>query len=229
MRITGKSIGVLGPVYVRRRMMWVWALKALSAMWKTLKIPIGAKNNKDIITWQFEGFSAYSVKSGYWLGRQSIARCLHNALVHNGGNQNYLEVYSWSYNYAETCVKTSVKPNSRSDSAYRYELRWKVPDLGNYKVNCSAWAILGRKKIGIGIIIRNGVGDVMASCVQAIDEIFNGKVARIMAVYKGILFSLDCGLRPCIFESDCLSVVDCILSGTTRQILGHLLDTISDL
>ncbi|KAK1570992.1 hypothetical protein Q3G72_010244 [Acer saccharum] len=52
----------------------------------------------------------------------------------------------------------------------------------------------------------------MASCAQAIDGIFNGKVAGIMAVYMGIFFSLDCGLRPCVFESYCSSAVDCIAS-----------------
>ncbi|KAK3232377.1 hypothetical protein Dsin_004258 [Dipteronia sinensis] len=221
-----------------------WDLQKLNANFlqcdveDILKILIGAKNNKDIITWQFEG------SGGYWLGRQSIARVgpsntstgmqwlwgLQNAFVHNGGNQNYLEVYFWSYNYTKTCAKTSVKPNSRSDAAYRKELRWKVPHFGNYKVNFSAWAILGRRKIGIGIIIRNGVGDVMASCAQAIDRIFNGKVAGIVAMFKGILFSLDCGLRPCVFESDCLSVVDCISSGNfCKANFGHILDNISDL
>ncbi|KAK0592353.1 hypothetical protein LWI29_017671 [Acer saccharum] len=59
--------------------------------------------------------------------------CLRNAFVHNGGNQNYSEVYSWSSNYAEACGKNSVKPNSRSDAVYRNELRWKVTDLGKYR------------------------------------------------------------------------------------------------
>ncbi|KAK4844369.1 hypothetical protein QYF36_019359 [Acer negundo] len=42
---------------------------------------------------------------------------------------------------------------------------------------------------------------------------FEGLAAGIMAVHKGVRFSLDCGLHPCIFESDSCGVVERILNG----------------
>ncbi|KAK2660120.1 hypothetical protein Ddye_006653 [Dipteronia dyeriana] len=48
-----------------------------------------------------------------------------------------------------------------------------------------------------------------------------------MATYKGIKFSLDCGLRPCIFESDKSNTVNRIVNGGHRlSNFGHILDEI---
>ncbi|KAK2655631.1 hypothetical protein Ddye_008683 [Dipteronia dyeriana] len=97
-------------------------------------------------------------------------------------------------------------------------------------VNCSVLADLGGKRIGIGIIIRNCEGAVIASCAQNIMGIFDGQVAGIMVVYKGILFSFKCGLRLYVFESNCSSVVDRILSGNFLGAnVGHILENISNL
>ncbi|KAK2645056.1 hypothetical protein Ddye_020251 [Dipteronia dyeriana] len=96
----------------------------------------------------------------------------------------------------------------------------KAPDQDYYMVNCSAVVDMGGCKIGISILIRNSKGAVMASCEQPMDANFDGPGADIMAVYKGVLFSLDCGLNPCVFESDMAVVVANILKGRPlRQIL----------
>ncbi|KAK0600202.1 hypothetical protein LWI29_012693 [Acer saccharum] len=42
----------------------------------------------------------------------------------------------------------------------------------------------------------------MASCSQIFDANYDANVAGIMAIYRGILFSKDCGLEPCVVESD---------------------------
>ncbi|KAK3229618.1 hypothetical protein Dsin_001499 [Dipteronia sinensis] len=78
----------------------------------------------------------------------------------------YSDVFSWSSNYAVACETPRPVSNRRGKAVKRSELRWKAPDIGYYKVNCSAEAGLGGKRIGIGIVIRNCAGDVMASCAQ---------------------------------------------------------------
>ncbi|KAK4857640.1 hypothetical protein QYF36_003884 [Acer negundo] len=88
----------------------------------------------------------------------------------------------------------------------RTDLQWKPPDDGCYK---------------------ELEGEVMASCAQYIDGSFDGFVAGIMVVHKGIMFSLDCGLRPCIFQFDKTNVMNRIVSGGHRlSNYGHILDEI---
>ncbi|KAK1588003.1 hypothetical protein Q3G72_019081 [Acer saccharum] len=53
---------------------------------------------------------------------------------------------------------------------------------------------------------------------------FHGKVAR------GIVFSKDCGLSPCVFESDKRGVVDCIQSGRFLDAsYGNIISAIAEL
>ncbi|KAK1549548.1 hypothetical protein Q3G72_003759 [Acer saccharum] len=57
-----------------------------------------------------------------------------------------------------------------------------------------------------------------------------GVLASIMVVYKGILFSLDCGLRPCVFESDSFMAVKHISCGNFLNAnFGSLLEDIANL
>ncbi|KAK2650445.1 hypothetical protein Ddye_017934 [Dipteronia dyeriana] len=90
--------------------------------------------------------------------------------------------------------------------------RWRPPRAGFYKINCGVVNEVGGSRVGIGIVIRNDSGLVMVSCSQVIEDNFDGQIARTMAVYRGILFSQDCGLEPCVIESDKVRVVDHILN-----------------
>ncbi|KAK2665612.1 hypothetical protein Ddye_004186 [Dipteronia dyeriana] len=127
---------------------------------------------------------------------------------------------SFNFYAAELMVKCTVRSASANDptipgkllcvlwssevwgSDYRQDLQWKAPAPGFYKVKCSAVGGRGGRRFGVGIIIRNRAGAVMASCGQVMNACFDGVIAGIMAVYKGILFILDCGSYPGVFESD---------------------------
>ncbi|KAK1557049.1 hypothetical protein Q3G72_023361 [Acer saccharum] len=109
----------------------------------------------------------------------------------------------------------------------RTDLLWKASDNGCYKANCSSVGGKGGYKTSIGVVIRNYKGEVMASCPQSIDGSFDGVVASIVAVYKGVMFSLDCDLRPCMLESDKTNVMNRILNGGYMLAnCGHFLDEI---
>ncbi|KAK3222063.1 hypothetical protein Dsin_009088 [Dipteronia sinensis] len=153
--------------------------------------------------------------------------CLRNALVYGGGNQHYEDVLSWSRNYDVACEITKKDSNQKGEAIKRSDLRWKAHDTGYYKVKCSDMADLGGKRLGIGIVIRNCDGVVMASCALVIDATLDWTVAGIMVVYKGILFSLDCDLSPCEFESDKAAAVERILNGKFLGAkFGHILKDI---
>ncbi|KAK2647693.1 hypothetical protein Ddye_015182 [Dipteronia dyeriana] len=56
---------------------------------------------------------------------------------------------------------------------------------------------------------------------------FNLGTAKTMAIYKGIIFSKDCGLTPCVLESDAEMVVKRIAGGCPMDaISGTILTNI---
>ncbi|KAK3226047.1 hypothetical protein Dsin_005909 [Dipteronia sinensis] len=70
----------------------------------------------------------------------------------------------------------------------------------------------------------------MASCCQFLDAAFDSHVAEIMAIFKGILFCKDCGLNPCVLESDKMVAVERVLNNNLRNAsFGTILSEIADL
>ncbi|KAK2649795.1 hypothetical protein Ddye_017284 [Dipteronia dyeriana] len=169
-----------------------------------LEIPIGAKNNKDNITWHFEGKGNYSVKIGYRLGINLVSKV---------GPFNPLSVSQWWQSLWELDMSVKIKifilgSFLRMDSYFGKS--WEEGDQG--------------------IIICNSVGVVMASYAQFMDAHFDSTVAGIMALYKGLLFSLDYGLKPFVFESDKERALKIIASVRfLGENFGHILKEIVDL
>ncbi|KAK2658463.1 hypothetical protein Ddye_004996 [Dipteronia dyeriana] len=60
----------------------------------------------------------------------------------------------------------------------------------------------GSHMVGIGMVIHDSTGSVMASCCQILEANSASYVAEIMVIFIGILFSKDCGLNPYVLESD---------------------------
>ncbi|KAK3210746.1 hypothetical protein Dsin_015452 [Dipteronia sinensis] len=136
---------------------------------------------------------------------------LRNSYVHNDSKISCFDVIWWSRNFVAECQSlVSVKePNLMV--ANGIAACWRPPMVGSYKINCSAVTKVGNRRVGIGILIRNDSGLVMTSCSQVIEASFDGQVAGIMAVYRGILFNKDCRLEPCVMESDKVGAVGLIL------------------
>ncbi|KAK3205554.1 hypothetical protein Dsin_019600 [Dipteronia sinensis] len=96
-------------------------------------------------------------------------------------------------------------------------IRWKPPSDGFYKVNINASLDVANHGIGIGLVIRDHQGFVMASSSQRLEVCFSPQIAEAMAIKRGIQFAFDTGLVLVVVESDALSVVKMVNAG--RQIL----------
>ncbi|KAK0573052.1 hypothetical protein LWI29_002349 [Acer saccharum] len=68
----------------------------------------------------------------------------------------------------------------------------------------------------------------MALCSQTLADTFDAHVAGIMAIYRGILFSQDCGLFPSVLESDMARAVASVLNDNLEYACyGHILSEIT--
>ncbi|KAK3229054.1 hypothetical protein Dsin_000935 [Dipteronia sinensis] len=84
-------------------------------------------------------------------------------------------------------------------------------------------------RVGVGIIIRNHLGEVMASSAQSVDAGYSPQVAEALAIFRGLIFARDSGLLPCSVESDAQVIVNLINSDDTPLSLSEVGLIVSDI
>ena len=85
---------------------------------------------------------------------------------------------------------------------HRNHIRWKPPDQGVYKVNYDGAISTQQAKVGIGVVIRNEDGVVMASMSQQLPLPTTVAMVEALAARKAIEFALELGLTKVIMEGD---------------------------
>ncbi|KAK2640386.1 hypothetical protein Ddye_028181 [Dipteronia dyeriana] len=68
--------------------------------------------------------------------------------------------------------------------------------------------------MGVGIIIRDGLGDVFTSSAQHLEMRVSPAVVEAVTIYKGLILAWDSRLRPWTVESDAEVVVNLIAAGS---------------
>ncbi|KAK1577682.1 hypothetical protein Q3G72_023807 [Acer saccharum] len=89
---------------------------------------------------------------------------------------------------------------------------WLPPEVGCFKLNVHAAVDASNGRVGVGLVLRDYAGIVLASSVQPIQSPFSALVAEALAILRGLHFAFDTGLFPCTLESDAKVVVDLVNS-----------------
>ena len=63
-------------------------------------------------------------------------------------------------------------------------IKWKPPDQERYKINCKAVLDNGDGWVGVGIVIRDASGFIMASCALRFATSIDIWVANALAILK---------------------------------------------
>ncbi|KAL5807551.1 hypothetical protein ACOSQ3_030439 [Xanthoceras sorbifolium] len=114
-----------------------------------------------------------------------------------------------------------------SASSCLHPARWKKPDHGCYKHNSDASTDYPNKLVGLGAIIRNDQGLVMAASTRKIRAGISVDSAEALAVLSGIQLAHEAGIYPIVVESDSKGVVDLLNgSGKSRTELGLIVSRI---
>ena len=107
---------------------------------------------------------------------------------------------------------------------HRNHVRWKPPDQGVYKVNYDGAISVQQVRAGIGVVIRNEDGAVMASMSQQLPLPTTVAMVEALAARKAVEFALELGLTKVIIEGDskviCRELQDPNLS---LALHGHIL------
>ncbi|KAF5477039.1 hypothetical protein F2P56_003718 [Juglans regia] len=88
--------------------------------------------------------------------------------------------------------------------------RWIAPQLDVFKANWDAAIDKGNSRLGIGVIVRNSEGSVMASLCSSMDLILDPLLGEAVAARRASSFCVELGLQHIILEGDSLSVVKAI-------------------
>ena len=84
-------------------------------------------------------------------------------------------------------------------------VRWVAPKDGVYKINSDA-AIFHREKVGLGSVMRDAKGEVIAATCVKMDGGYAVDVAEALAARHGLLIALEAGLRRVVVETDNLKL-----------------------
>ncbi|KAK3195597.1 hypothetical protein Dsin_026907 [Dipteronia sinensis] len=211
-----------------------------------LLIPENCSQREDSLCWHYTEDEEYSVKSGYRLGIDLMAK------PSTSGD-------TWSSYYWKKLWNLAV-PTKVKILIWRACMNW-IPTLGNLTkhkiavngcclicnrdfetITHALWGCKGLKGVraefenltgmksdvnmtfkdfffsclnsvrekctGVGVVIRDHRGLVMASCSQQLDAIYSTQVAEAVALLRGIDFTMDTGLVPAMIESDGLGKLD---------------------
>ncbi|KAL0009321.1 hypothetical protein SO802_010823 [Lithocarpus litseifolius] len=119
------------------------------------------------------------------------------------------------------------------DSSPREQLigdSWQPPPAMEYKLNFDAAIFLGLEKSGIGAIIRNDKGEVMAGMSAIGPKVDTSEEAELLACRRSIEFTVDAGFTRLVIEGDNFNVMHAISSDVANySFLGNVVDDIRHL
>lgn len=83
-------------------------------------------------------------------------------------------------------------------------IRWVPPPPGQYKVNSDEAVFANLRKVGLGMMICDSNGNVIAALSNPIVGPLGALETKAKALEAGMRFALDIGIRDVVFECDAL-------------------------
>ena len=107
---------------------------------------------------------------------------------------------------------------------------WKPPPATAYKLNFDAAIFADLDRTGVGAIIRNEQGQVMAAMQAAGPKANSSDEAELLACRRSMEFAVDAGFTKLIIEGDNVNVMQAISSSHINcSLLGYVVDDIHHL
>ena len=94
------------------------------------------------------------------------------------------------------------------------EVGWSAPPSGLHKINVDGAKSEDGRPSGVGVVIRDCRGVVMAASAMVLPAQYGMEVTEALVVEQGILLAQQMMLSHVILEFDSLSVVDAISSNS---------------
>ena len=148
-----------------------------------------------------------------------------NAMVHGGQIKNPCWLNRRATDYLDEYRKAQeqlVVSNTTSNGHH-----WKPPPQTMYKLNFDAAVFMEQQSSGIGAIIRNAQGQVMARMSAKGPYVRNSEEAEALACRQAVVFALEAGFSKIVIEGDNSTIMKAI-SGLSyhNSLPGHVYEDI---
>jgi hypothetical protein len=98
--------------------------------------------------------------------------------------------------------------------------RWNAPLVGAARVNWDVAVAKTKQRMGVGVIIRDRQGCVLATMISLRPYITDPIVAKTVATLAVVVFAKDLGLQKIQMKGEALQVVKALQNGG-RNSHGH--------
>ena len=82
------------------------------------------------------------------------------------------------------------------------DIQWTLPNFPWYKINIDATVFVVSKSVGIGVVVRDHEGSVVAALSMRMPLPLGLLEAEAKAMHEVVTFAKDIGLQDVIFETD---------------------------
>ena len=107
------------------------------------------------------------------------------------------------------------------------DLRWKPPDSGLYKINFDGALFADQGSAGIGVVIRDWEGQVIAALSEKVRHPGSVDLVEALAMRRAISFAKELSIHQMVIEGDSLRVIQAINEARPVQTLyGYVVDDI---
>ncbi|XP_037480834.1 uncharacterized protein LOC119358354 [Triticum dicoccoides] len=204
---------------------------------RILKIPLSSEGCSDFASWPYTKNGIYTVRSGYNLVRTNQF-WINRSSVGSGSSSNQdvmqklwknlwriqcpdkMKIVLWRI--AHNCLPTgdqlhkrSIATRSAGSNRREHQVsipKWSPPPAESVKVNVDAVIFAQTKRMGIGVVIRNHLGRVLAASRGFIHHVDNPELGEAIAMRHALFFAEDSGFQKILVETDCASLINKIKS-----------------
>lgn len=104
--------------------------------------------------------------------------------------------------------------------------QWSPPPIECFKINLDGATFPDLGKAGLGVVIRDCTGNVVASLSEQAPLPFSPVIVEAMAAARAIRFAQELGVRPYILEGDAEVVINSFKSDEdSLSTFGHIISS----
>ena len=105
--------------------------------------------------------------------------------------------------------------------------QWRPPEYPFFKANFNVVVFKTSSSVGIGVIIRDGMGEAIGALTMPIPLANSVATMEALACRRAVLFAKEIELSDMIFEGDSAEVIQAIIQeNSDHPDFGHIIDDI---